>query len=280
MREIGLHLRLQGSLASVIEKVEQYDLSLLQCFFIQGNTGRRIQVSDQDVKTFERYRAQRFNHLYVHGSYWINLSDTTRYHHPALNHEIDLAKRLSFTHIVLHPGSIAVHEKKMDGIDAIARALNRLLKKERDVSIVLENTAHGNRSIGSDMNDFALLLKKLDCPERLQFCIDTAHAFAYGYDITTEHGRNQFITTLEKTIGIDAIALIHANDSKTMCGSRIDHHAILNCGYIKEEPLKRLVLHEKLAHIPLILELPMITDQQEAAILEQVQSWHDLLQEE
>ncbi len=274
MREIGLHLRLQDSLDDILEKAMQYNLSFFQCFFIQTNTGKRIKVSDRDVTAFRRYRMQHFNNLYVHGSYWINLSDTTRRNHPVLKHEINLAKKLSFTHIVLHPGSRAPHEKKMQGIDALSRSINTLSKAESDIGIVLENTAHGHRSIGSDMNDFKLLLTKLDHPERLQFCIDTAHAFAYGYDITTESGREQFISTLETTIGLDAIALIHINDSKTPCGSRVDRHAILDQGYIKEEALKNLVLDDRLAHIPLILELPVVTDQQEIAILKQVQNWH------
>jgi len=275
MREVGLHLRLQDSLDDIIEKAMQHNLSFFQCFFIQNSTGKRIQVSDHDVAAFRRYRTQHLNHLYVHGSYWINLSDTTRQNHPALKYEMSLAKRLSFTHIVLHPGSRAVHEKKMQGIDALARSLNVLSKSESDIGIVLENTAHGDRSIGSDISDFGLLLTKLDRPERVQFCIDTAHAFAYGYNIATDYGREKFITTLENTIGVDNIALMHVNDSKTTCGSRVDSHAILDQGCIKEEALKKLVLDDRLAHIPLILELPVITAQQEIAILEQVQNWHN-----
>ena len=145
MREIGLHLRLQHSLDDVLEKAMQYNLSFVQCFFIQTSTGKRIEVTDHDIIRFKQYRRRYFNHLYVHGSYWINLADTTRRNHPALKHEINLAKKLSFTHIVLHPGSCAPHEKKMHGIDALARSLNVLSKVESDIGIVLENTAHGNR---------------------------------------------------------------------------------------------------------------------------------------
>ncbi len=93
MREIGLHLRLQNSLDDILEKAIQYNLSFFQCFFVQSSTGKRIEVSDRDITVFRRYRMQYCNHLYVHGSYWINLADTTRRHHPALEYEITLAKK-------------------------------------------------------------------------------------------------------------------------------------------------------------------------------------------
>jgi len=274
MREVGLHLRSKDSFSGVLEKAVTYNLSFFQCFLLHSKTGKHMQVNDSDIKAFRRYREQHLQHLYVHGSYWINLSDTKRRAHPVLNYEIQLAKKLSFTHIVLHPGAVPGKEAKAQGINALARSLNTVMKSENKVTIVLENTAHGNRSIGGDIHDFRLLLDKLDYPDRIQFCIDTAHAFAYGYKITTEKGRQQFITTIESTIGIDAVALIHVNDSMATCGSKIDQHALINHGYIKEEALKSLVLHEKLKHIPLILELPVITDLQEVAMLQKVCGWH------
>ena len=72
------------------------------------------------------------------------------------------------------------------------------------------------------------------------------------------------------TIGINAIALMHVNDSLATCGSRIDCHAMIDQGHIKTEALKKMVLDSRLAHIPLILELPVVTEQEEFAILKQV----------
>lgn len=274
MRAIGLHVRSQGSLAHVLDKVIAYNLSLFQCFFIHGRHGRRMYISNSDAQRFRTYRDRYCQQLYVHGSYWINLADTKRTMHPALEYEISIAKRLGFTHMVLHPGAIHPQEDKRHGINALAQSLNRIMHMEKDIIIVLENTAHGNRSIGSDIKDFALLLEQLKFPERLQFCIDTAHAFAYGYDITSDTGLQWFINTIDACIGIENIALLHVNDSMADCGSRIDRHAIINQGHIKEEALKKFVLHERLAHIPLILELPVITDQEELAILNTVYTWH------
>lgn len=274
MRDIGLHLRVTKSLIEVLHKAIIYDVSFFQCFFLYNKTRNRIQIQTAEVEQFLAYRGNAFKQLYVHGSYWINLADSRRLFHPVLQQEIRLAQQLSFTHMVLHPGSLRAHEKKMQGIDALARTINMIMHDEKDIIIVLENTAHGNRAIGSDIRDLRIMLEKMEYPERVRFCIDTAHAFAYGYDIVSDYGREHFITLLQTTIGIENIALIHVNDSLSPCGSKIDHHAVLDRGYIKQEALKKIVLDPRLAHIPIILELPTITDQEETAILGQVYKWH------
>ena len=265
---------MHDSIAAVLDKAIKYEVPFFQCFLVSTSSRQHIRATDADIEQFMQQRRQRFQQLFVHGSYWINLADTRRSYHPTLMHEVALAKKLSFTHMILHPGSARASDKKMHGIDAVVRTLNSVMHAERDLIFVLENTAHGDRSVGSDIRDFGLIMQKINYPERLQFCIDTAHAFAYGYDITSDYGRASFINLLVTTIGIDAIALMHVNDSLATCGSRIDCHAMIDQGHIKTEVLKKMVLDPRLAHIPLILELPVVTEQEEFAMLKQVCAWH------
>src|SRR5437667_347320 len=82
----------------------------------------------------------------------------------------------------------------------------------QDITIVLENTCHGKLAVGSDILDFKVLLEKINKPERIGFCIDTAHAYSFGYDIADDQMQDDFIRLLESTIGIERIKLIHLND--------------------------------------------------------------------
>jgi len=135
-----------------------------------------------------------------------------------LRRELTLAKSLEFTHLVLHPGSAKGAREKSEGIDALARMLNRLLFYERDIKVILENTAHGNMSVGSDLQDFQQLLQKLDQPERISFCIDTSHAHAFGYDIMDKSAQASFVDLLDELVGLERIVLIHLNDTKEKRG--------------------------------------------------------------
>ena len=273
MSNVGLHLRLGKRLIDLVHKACRFNLSFFQCFLVLQETGRLLQLKDAEIKSFVQLRRQYFNQLYLHGSYWINLSSITYNGYRALERELTIAKKLEFTHMILHPGFAKGAEKKSEGIRALARALNRLLKREQDITIVLENTTHGNLSIGSDILDFKQVLQQLNQPEKIAFCIDTSHAYSFGYDMVPDQEQDLFINFLESTIGIDRIILIHLNDSKKKLGSRVDQHAAIGEGYIGKKPLKRFMLHPKLRHIPVLLELPILAENQEHALLKEVRTW-------
>lgn len=274
MRSIGLHLRVNQSLRETAQRAIALELPIFQCFFIEQHTRELITIDNDLVKKFSLWRADHFDAVYVHASYFINLAS---YRYNALRlfkRELDLAKRLSFSHMILHPGSATGARTKQDGIDKLARSLNTAMHYDREIKIVLENTTHANLSVGSDITDFKQLYEKLDYPERISFCIDTAHAYSYGYDLCELDNRNQFINLLESEIGIDNISLIHLNDTDQPCGSRIDKHASIGEGVIGEHALKQFALDARLAHVPLILELPVLPEAQEDAMLQKIRTWH------
>ena len=273
MRKIGIHLRLEGSFVELAERAKRLGVRIFQCFFLLQEMAKLASPSQEEIDRFVRLRSEHFDELYLHGSYWINLAGIHNQGHRALDRELALAKKLAFTHIVLHPGSAKGADDKREGIDALARSLNNALKKERDIIFVLENTAHGNMTVGSDINDFGALLEKLDTPARIQFCIDTSHAYAYGYDIVSDRGREDFIALLEKNIGLSRVVLLHINDSKHEVGRRIDRHMVPGSGVIGEQALRNFALHPKLRTIPIVIEPPVLFEDDERILLEQVRGW-------
>lgn len=272
-RRIGLHVRLTQSILEPIRKAQQLQLPFFQCFFVLPASGKLVEVSTSEMQSFLVLRRQHFDQLFFHGSYWINLASLGYNGYRFLKRELNLAKQLEFNHMILHPGTAKGATQKKEGIDALARALNRLFTTENDIGVILENTAHGNLSVGSDMLDFQQLLEKIDYPEKISFCIDTSHAYSFGYDIAHEREQDMFIDFLNNSIGIDRIKLIHLNDSQKKLGSRIDQHAVVGQGNIGALALKRFILHPKLAHIPVIMELPDISADREMAVLQKVRSW-------
>jgi len=274
VRKVGLHLRFQTSLVDMINDAIRLDLDTFQCFLVAQSTHKTIAPSKDDIDAFLRIRRERFEDLYAHISYWVNLASLNYNGHRALQRELDTVKKLEMTHIVLHPGSANGASDRLQGIDALARSLNDFVKVEQEIVVLLENTAHGNLTVGSSLQDFYLLRKKLDQPEKVRFCIDTAHAYAYGYNIADLSEQESFIRLLDETVGISNIELFHLNDTKKNCGSRIDRHEMIGEGVIGQEALKSFVLHEKLIHIPLLMELPLVEYPDQKAMVQLVRSWH------
>jgi deoxyribonuclease-4 len=127
------------------------------------------------------------------------------------------------------------------------------------------------------LHDFYALKQKLDALDRIRFCIDTAHAHAYGYDIATPENQKKFIQLIDDTVGIDMVELIHLNDATYPLASRIDKHAVPGKGTIGINALHSFAMHPKLTHIPLILELPHLSQEEDEAILRIVREWGKVL---
>ena len=273
MRDIGLHLRLTDTLSGLVNRACELELPIFQCFFLHQDTMRFIRPSRDEIAEFQRVR-DRFNQLFVHSSYWTNLASVQPISSRMLENEINLAKRLGFAQLIVHPGCTKGTVDRMEGIDALVRRLNEILKHEHDVQLVLENTAHGKHSVGSNLDDFKMILEKMDQPEKIAFCIDTAHAHAFGYALNSAEDRATFFAKVAQTIGFDRIALLHLNNTHGEAGSCLDRHALLDQGSIELDALQAFVLQPEVAHIPVIMELPAVAHEVEHEHMQLVRGWH------
>lgn len=273
MRDIGLHLRLKSSLTELLHTAHELQLPIFQCFLISPS-GFLLNPSEEEI--IQIYpKMQSFAQRYLHASYWSNLASVRHTKHRVLMKELDLARRLGFTHLVMHPGSAKGALSQKEGIDAVARVLNTLLQHEPEVKLVLENVAHGNMSVGGNLQDFKRVLEKIDKPEHIFFCIDTAHAHSYGYDLSSADGRERFINEIQTTISIQKIALIHLNDTYDSLGSKRDRHAAPGNGKIGEDALRQLILDTRLRGIPLLLEPPELNQEELCALKQRIMQWHN-----
>ncbi len=272
MRRIGLHFRLITTLSELLDKAYAAGSPIVQCFLIPQGASTYLEFTPEE-KALCLEKSKRFGQLFLHASYWVNLAGRYKNGWKPFNRELELAKELGFTHIVIHPGSATGCLSKDDGIYYLARALNKILETEHTITIVLENTAHANKTVGGDILDFGALLKLVDNPDRIAFCLDSAHAYSYGYDLSTIDQVDEFVELVDKEIGAQRVVALHLNDAAEKCGSRIDKHAIPGQGNIGKESLQRFMNHPKLAHASVILEMPVISDQEESEIFKEVQGW-------
>ncbi len=272
MREIGLHLRLKSTLLGVYEHAIGLNVDSFQCFFVLEENGSYYDLSNKEAQECV-HLGHHFKHRYAHGSYWINPAAEQGSKLPAFKKEIGMAHAGGFTHMILHPGSARGPVDKKEIIDRLAENMEYAWSRNYSVQILLENAAHGGHALGGDLNDFKLLRDAVKHPEKLSFCIDTAHAFSYGYSYATAQELERFIDHMDETVGLGSIALIHLNNTYDAQGSKLDRHAPLLEGRIAEDALKNFVMHERLKHIPLLLEVPAMSDADYKATVERVRGW-------
>jgi deoxyribonuclease-4 len=87
-------------------------------------------------------------------------------------------------------------------------------------------------------------------------CLDTAHLWGAGLPIDTEDGVDRLVDDVDERIGLERLAMIHLNDSKSELGSRLDRHEHLGAGAIGSAGLRRILTHPGLRHVTYYLETP------------------------
>ncbi len=277
---IGLHLRVKDTLANVVAEANEFGLSTFQFFLIRQKATTHITLNAKDKEAFLAARPN-FGPLFVHSSYWINPAtcnkETFAFSKMLLKKELRMAATLELDYLVLHAGSARGYlsspsdpQSKKAGIATLAKMLNSLLKQERQVKILLENSAHGKKTIGNDLEDFVLLKNELDFPERIGFCFDTAHAFSYGYNLEPV---DELVNIIDRTMGLENLKVIHFNDTLDTHGSMQDRHAFPGQGTIGKEVLQKVLSHPKLAPIPKIIEGPVTSKNTTKTVLDEVLRW-------
>jgi len=199
----------------------------------------------------------------------VNLADHRISYHPYLHKELTRAKVLGFSHLVLHPGATGTGATKEEALETVIRRINTLMKQENDIMLLLENSAHAKRNLGGDLHDLYYIRSRLDKPEKVGFCLDTAHAHVFGYDLIDDF--QSWIEQVERLLG--SIELLHLNDTKELPGSCQDRHALLGNGLLGDTCLKRHVDHPFFKDIPIVLELPIVSEKEELEVLDRVKSW-------
>ena len=111
-------------------------------------------------------------------------------------------------------------------------------------------------------------------------CVDTCHAFAAGCDIRTPEGVDELLSSVDKHIGADKLKLIHLNDSKGDLGSNRDRHEHIGKGGIGLEGFSQFLSRKEVRAVPLILETPKTTPEDDPTNLACIRKLTDPFEQE
>jgi deoxyribonuclease-4 len=140
---------------------------------------------------------------------------------------------------------------------AAIAAATRGLNLEGTLTILIENTAGAEYSLGGSFEQVAEILDHLRELVPVAACIDTCHTHVAGYDIVSEAGMSDTLGQLHETIGLENVRVWHCNDAKAERGSKLDRHQQIGKGSIGLEPFRRLLNDPRLAHAAFIAETPI-----------------------
>jgi len=260
---LGAHMPTANGCACALIGGKAIGCDAVQIFTASPRQWRAPNLKPDAIEAFIAAKTDtQITKTIAHDSYLINLaaapgSEVLAKSRTAFLHEIERADALGIDFLVSHPGAhMGV------GIDAgIAQVIESLdiLHAETQgarVRVAIETTAGQGTYLGGHFSDIARILNGVRCPDRLVVCLDTCHIFVAGYDLRTPEGYQETLAQFDEIIGLPALQVVHANDSKGALGSHLDRHAHIGDGEIGLEAFRMLINDPHLTGIPVIVETP------------------------
>ncbi len=235
--------------------------------FASNPTGWRLPADDlaASIAFAKAARVCGLDPVVIHAPYLINLGtlDATIWEKSValLAWTLRRGLLLGAKYVVFHTGSHRGAGVEA-GIARIAEAIATILPQTPpEVMLLLENDVGAGNSLGHNFEQLAAILSLLpQYTERLGVCLDTAHLWGAGYDISNAPTTIQMLDHFDETIGLARLKVIHLNDAKMPLGSHRDVHARLGEGIIGDEGLRAMLTDIRLDAVTVLLETPIKTD--------------------
>ena len=261
MKKIGAHVSASGGVSNAPLNAAKIGADAF-AFFTKNQrqwSSKPLELKEIDNfhKACEAHQID-INNILPHDSYLINLGhpekEKLRKSRNAFVEEMSRCEQLNLTKLNFHPGS---HLKQVDEsvcLNLISESINIALDKTESVTAVIENTAGQGSNMGYRFEHLATIIDGVEDKTRVGVCIDTCHAFAGGYDLSTYESTRNVFNEFDKIIGFKWLKGMHLNDSKKKLGSRVDRHQSIGKGEIGMEAFRFILQDPRFNNIPLILE--------------------------
>jgi len=264
MKYIGAHISKDTSILKTIHNIVHNNGNALQIFVSSPMNSSLPDINkiSSESNNIKEYLKENNFKLVVHGSYVINLANSKinkryvniqdRWWINLLIKELDAAEILNAEGVILHVGKYTTNSIS-DATDimyeSIKYIINYLKTNNYTTKLILETPAGVGTELLTKVEDFIKFYNKFTLNEKknLKICLDTAHIWSSGYDLS------DYLKNI-KSIS-EAVSIIHFNNSKVKKGSNVDRHEYIHSGLIEEEDLKKFLKYIKTSPV-IILEKP------------------------
>jgi deoxyribonuclease-4 len=264
-RRIGIHTSSAGGVENAAERAYRLGCNTFQIFSSSPRQWKPYELGRPQCEQMQRLRDKyNLKPLVIHTNYLINLASITeaflQKSIEAFRGEIERALILCAEYLVLHPGSFRGADREkglLQTAAAIAASAHGLDLAKGGLTILIENTAGAEFSLGGSFEQVAEVIDHLRSHAPVAACIDTCHVHVSGYDLVSEEGFRDTLKKLDATIGLKNVPVWHCNDAKAARGSKLDRHQHIGKGTIGLEPFHRLLNDPRLKHAAFIAETPI-----------------------
>ena len=261
MKLVGAHVSVEGGVSNAPLNAQAIGARSFALFTRNPSRWVSKAISDAEAEAFKRNCREcgyTPDMILPHDSYLINLgspdAEKLAKSREAFLDEMRRCEQLGLTMLNFHPGSHMRAISEDECLDLIAESLNIILAETSGVKAVIENTAGQGSNLGYTFAQIGRIISGVGDKSRVGVCVDTCHAHASGYDMTTREAYDRTWEEFDREIGFKYLSGMHINDTAKALGSKVDRHAPIGQGVLGEEFWHMLMQDPRMDGIPLILE--------------------------
>jgi deoxyribonuclease IV len=256
----GAHVSSAGGIHKTLDRAEEMGADAVQLF---TQSPRMWRPTNHDPANFEKFKEKRVElglpegSVVAHALYLVNLASAKFYDQSlgALENTMEVAVAIGADGVVFHVGS-HLGEGMEAGMERCVPALLRLLELTTDSTwLLMENSAGAGGTIGRSLDELVQLFDACGGHRRLGLCLDTAHLFVSGVDVTDRNILDALLDDFDTRLGLERLRALHVNDAAAPLGSNRDRHANILEGELGDE-LGVFLSHPRLQGLPAFLEVP------------------------
>jgi len=263
MKYIGAHVSAAGGVENAPLRANEIGAKAFALFTKNQRRWEGPPLTDENIELFKKQCQEldySMDYVMPHDSYLINLGHPDKAKlqksRDAFLDEMQRCEQLGIKLLNFHPGSHLNKHSPEACIKIISESINWALEQTEGVTAVIENTAGQGTNMGYQFEQLAEMIDGVEDKSRVGVCIDTCHAYAAGYDLSTEQGFTETFREFADTVGFNYLRGMHLNDSKRELGSKVDRHDNIGEGEIGMEGFRLIMQDERFDEIPMILETP------------------------
>ncbi len=258
MRYIGCHISSSGGFVAMAKEAERLCANTF-AYFTRNPRGGSVKPQDEaDVAKFLQMCADmNMGKVVAHAPYTYNAAaekpNLRVFAKEAMTEDLQRMQSMPGNYYNFHPGS-HVGQGAQKGIELIVDLLNDVLTEDLNTTVLLETMAGKGSEVGRTFEELRQILDGVKLPHKMGVLLDTCHVWDAGYDIV--NNLDGVLKEFDDVIGLENLRAIHCNDSQNELGAHKDRHAKIGEGKIGTEAFARIVNHQSLQNLPLVLETP------------------------
>lgn len=185
----GFHISIAGGFSNVVERAKVRGCETIQLF---SRNPRGWKYGPLDENEAEGFRASTRSSglfpVFLHLPYLPNIASfESKFYKRSIDSiatDLERANLLGAPYLIIHIGHrLGSSEDK--AIEAVSRGINQAFEKVKNpVILLVENTAGQGTEIGYHFEQIGRIIEGVDENKRVGVCLDTAHSFEAGYDLS------------------------------------------------------------------------------------------------